>query len=199
MYYTLWNWKSLIFIFSFLLIGVLKICFYSFCILFKNLINYCFLLFQNYSKESIQKPGAPPPHTTLQRHTKANRNVFIPRYVCLQIPIKLIIKFCLLLIFFRFYYPFGKPESQQQWETIVNAITDYFLSLPNSQASKHHFGQIAKVKYSEREGIFMLLQSTYELQLCNCPLYWKQPLFFACGGDVSSTIDLNTFLSYWKE
>ncbi|XP_015365547.1 PREDICTED: serine/threonine-protein phosphatase 2A regulatory subunit B'' subunit alpha isoform X3 [Diuraphis noxia] len=112
---------------------------------------------QNYSKESNQKPGAPPPHTTLQRHTKANRNVFIP----------------------RFYYPFGKPESQQQWDTIVKTITDFFMSLPNSQASKHHFGQIAK--------------------LCNCPLYWKQPLFFACGGDLSSTIDVNTFLNYWKD
>ncbi|XP_025208318.1 serine/threonine-protein phosphatase 2A regulatory subunit B'' subunit alpha isoform X2 [Melanaphis sacchari] len=112
---------------------------------------------QNYSKETNQKPGAPPPHTTLQRHTKANRNVFIP----------------------RFYYPFGKPESQQQWDTIVKTITDFFMSLPNSQASKHHFGQIAK--------------------LCNCPFYWKQPLFFACGGDLSSTIDLNTFLNYWKD
>ncbi|VVC40182.1 EF-Hand 1, calcium-binding site,EF-hand domain pair,EF-hand domain [Cinara cedri] len=112
---------------------------------------------QNYSKETNQKPGAPPPHTTLQRHTKANRNVFIP----------------------RFYYPFGKPESQQQWDTVVKTITDFFLSLPNSQASKHHFGQISK--------------------LCNCPLYWKQPLFFACGGDVTSTIDVNTFLSYWKD
>lgn len=46
---------------------------------------------------------------------------------------------------YRFYYPFGKPETQQQWDTIVKAITDFFLSLPNSQASKHHFGQIAKV------------------------------------------------------
>lgn len=45
----------------------------------------------------------------------------------------------------RFYYPFGKPESQQQWETIVKSVSDFFLSLPNSQASKHHFGQIAKV------------------------------------------------------
>ncbi|XP_050421752.1 serine/threonine-protein phosphatase 2A regulatory subunit B'' subunit alpha-like isoform X2 [Adelges cooleyi] len=112
---------------------------------------------QNYSKEANHKPGAPPPHTTLQRHTKANRNVFIP----------------------RFYYPFGKPENQQHWDTIANTITDFFQSLPNSQAAKHHFGQIAK--------------------LCNCPLYWKHPLFFACGGDVTGTIDLNGFLTYWKE
>ncbi|XP_050538247.1 serine/threonine-protein phosphatase 2A regulatory subunit B'' subunit beta isoform X2 [Daktulosphaira vitifoliae] len=111
---------------------------------------------QNYSKET-RKPGAPPPHTTLQRHTKANRNVFIP----------------------RFYYPFGKPESQQQWDSIAKTITEFFQSLPNSQAAKHHFGQIAK--------------------LCSCPLYWKHPLFFACGGDVSITIDLNSFLNFWKE
>lgn len=51
----------------------------------------------------------------------------------------------LFFYFFRFYYPFGKPESQQQWETIVKSVSDFFLSLPNSQASKHHFGQIAKV------------------------------------------------------
>lgn len=50
-----------------------------------------------------------------------------------------------LISCFRFYYPFGKPESQQQWDTIVKTITDFFMSLPNSQASKHHFGQIAKV------------------------------------------------------
>lgn len=45
----------------------------------------------------------------------------------------------------RFYYPFGKPENQQQWDIFVKTITDFFLSLPNSQASKHHFGQISKV------------------------------------------------------
>ncbi|XP_025418431.1 uncharacterized protein LOC112689118 isoform X2 [Sipha flava] len=123
----------------------------------KNIGSDVHTKIQNYSKETNQKPGAPPPHTTLQRHTKANRNVFIP----------------------RFYYPFGKPESQQQWDIIVKTITDFFLSLPNSQASKHHFGQISK--------------------LCNCPLYWKNPLFIACGGDLSNSIDLNTFLSFWKD
>jgi len=108
------------------------------------------LSFQNYSKETNQKPGAPPPHTTLQRHTKANRNVFIPRYkylfVCCNNQWYYNIKDVLNSTFcFRFYYPFGKPESQQQWDTIVKTITDFFMSLPNSQASKHHFGQIAKV------------------------------------------------------
>lgn len=50
-----------------------------------------------------------------------------------------------LFVLNRFYYPFGKPESQQQWDTIVKTVTDFFFSLPNSQASKQHFGQISKV------------------------------------------------------
>lgn len=58
------------------------------------------------------------------------------------------------IFWYRFYYPFGKPESQLQWDSIVKTITDFFLSLPNSQASKHHFGQIAKVTILKQQTYF---------------------------------------------
>jgi len=65
------------------------------------------------------------------------------------------INIVIICIFFcRFYYPFGKPESQLQWDSIVKTITDFFLSLPNSQASKHHFGQIAKVTILKQQTYF---------------------------------------------
>lgn len=138
-----------------------------------------FLGFQNYSKETIQKPGAPPPHTTLQRHTKANRNVFIPRYRLNGF----FSSFFVLWYLFssslrrRFYYPFGKPESQQQWDTIVKTITDYFVSLPNSHASKHHFGQIAKVK--KQPSPLLLLHTSRVRLYCTMDIPYCS-IFYSC-------------------
>ncbi|KAF7991624.1 hypothetical protein HCN44_008995, partial [Aphidius gifuensis] len=113
----------------------------------------------SYVRERIlqQQSRALPPHTTLQRHVKANKNVRIP----------------------RFYYPGGKPTSLSQLEATICKITKAFESLPGCRSTKSQFNIITKA--------------------CDLPLYWKIPLFMACGGDKNSTIELTNFLDYWKE
>ncbi|XP_011871932.1 PREDICTED: uncharacterized protein LOC105564278 isoform X3 [Vollenhovia emeryi] len=76
---------------------------------------------QTYSKEKTQQKSLPP-HTTLQRQVKGNRNVHIP----------------------RFYFPGGKPLPLSQVETIVSKITTAFQSLPNCRASRAQFHTITK-------------------------------------------------------
>ncbi|XP_066908433.1 uncharacterized protein [Halyomorpha halys] len=112
----------------------------------------------NYSRESIlsQKVGTPP-HTTLQRHTKANKSLLLP----------------------RFFFPHGKVQNQAERHLIQEAIRSVFLSLPNQQATLDRFGAVTKA--------------------CGCPLYWKAPLFIACGGEKLGYVELNMVLDYWRE
>nr|CAD7454719.1 unnamed protein product [Timema tahoe] len=37
------------------------------------------------------------------------------------------------------------------------------------------------------------------LQACDCPLYWKMPLFVATGGEKLGHVESNTFLDFWKK
>ncbi|XP_043274392.1 uncharacterized protein [Venturia canescens] len=76
---------------------------------------------QTYSRDKSQQKGLPP-HTTLQRHVKANRNVHIP----------------------RFYFPGGKPPPLSQVEATIANITAAFQSLPGHRASRAQFFIIPK-------------------------------------------------------
>ncbi|KAK0087255.1 hypothetical protein PV325_001411 [Microctonus aethiopoides] len=79
---------------------------------------------QSYVRERIQQQQsrALPPHTTLQRHVKANKNVRIP----------------------RFYFPGGKPTPPVQLEATIAKITKAFESLPGYRASRSQFHIIVK-------------------------------------------------------
>ncbi|XP_001604203.2 uncharacterized protein LOC100120575 isoform X1 [Nasonia vitripennis] len=76
---------------------------------------------QSYTRDKVQ-PKSLPPHTTLQRHVKANRNVHIP----------------------RFYFPGGKPIPLSQVEATISRITAAFHSLPGHRASRSQFHTITK-------------------------------------------------------
>ncbi|KOX77839.1 Serine/threonine-protein phosphatase 2A regulatory subunit B'' subunit alpha [Melipona quadrifasciata] len=77
---------------------------------------------QTYAKDKTQQKSLPP-HTTLQRHVKANRNhVHIP----------------------RFYFPGGKPLPLSQVEATVARITAAFQTLPGHRASRAQFHTITK-------------------------------------------------------
>ncbi|KOC70585.1 Serine/threonine-protein phosphatase 2A regulatory subunit B'' subunit alpha [Habropoda laboriosa] len=76
---------------------------------------------QTYAKDKTQQKSLPP-HTTLQRHVKANRNVHIP----------------------RFYFPGGKPLPLSQVEATIARITAAFQSLPDHRASRSQFHTITK-------------------------------------------------------
>ncbi|XP_076639737.1 uncharacterized protein LOC143351757 isoform X2 [Colletes latitarsis] len=76
---------------------------------------------QTYAKDKAQQKNLPP-HTTLQRHVKANRNVHIP----------------------RFYFPGGKPLPLSQLEATIAKITAAFQGLPDHLASRTEFHTITK-------------------------------------------------------
>ncbi|XP_076246690.1 uncharacterized protein LOC143186796 [Calliopsis andreniformis] len=76
---------------------------------------------QSYAKDKTQQKSLPP-HTTLQRHVKANRNVHIP----------------------RFYFPGGKPLPLSQVEATIAKITAAFQVLPGHRASRAQFHTITK-------------------------------------------------------
>ncbi|XP_008550517.1 uncharacterized protein LOC103573275 [Microplitis demolitor] len=78
----------------------------------------------SYVRERIQQQQsrALPPHTTLQRHVKANKNVRIP----------------------RFYFPGGKPTPPTQLEATIAKINKAFESLPGHRASRSQFHIITK-------------------------------------------------------
>ncbi|XP_034938418.1 serine/threonine-protein phosphatase 2A regulatory subunit B'' subunit alpha-like [Chelonus insularis] len=78
----------------------------------------------SYVKDKIQERQSKDllPHTTLQRHVKANKNVRIP----------------------RFYFPGGKPIPPTQRATVIAKISKAFESLPGHRASRSQFHIIAK-------------------------------------------------------
>ncbi|KAL0281424.1 UNVERIFIED_CONTAM: hypothetical protein PYX00_002415 [Menopon gallinae] len=108
-------------------------------------------------KEKLNQRSTQPLHTTLRRHTKANKNVFIP----------------------RFYFPQGKPQAQQQIDQILQKIGSEFRTFPMGQVPREKFHVIVKA--------------------CECPLYWKVPLFAAAGGEKLGYVDAHNFLEYWKQ
>nr|CAG4640610.1 EOG090X00JH [Eulimnadia texana] len=79
----------------------------------------------------------------------------------------------------RFYFPLGRPNNKEQHDTYTQNITAAFRQIPNGQATLEHFGAIAKA--------------------AGLPLYWKMPLFLACGGEKLCSVTLETFMETWKK
>lgn len=115
------------------------------------------------------------PRSTLRRQAKANNNLLLPRCVCvflfcpgffvysfLLLSVlhsswfcRLFFSFWRLVLFWnafysphmvrRFYYPTGRPISKEQLDASLLRLAATFQQLPNCQASREHFGTIAKV------------------------------------------------------
>ncbi|XP_067014157.2 uncharacterized protein [Anabrus simplex] len=78
----------------------------------------------------------------------------------------------------KFYFPKGKPNAEQQ-DTTLQKIAAAFRQDPNQQVSRDQFHTITKA--------------------CDCPLYWKVPLFIAAGGEKLGYVEANSFIEFWKE
>ncbi|XP_078613117.1 serine/threonine-protein phosphatase 2A regulatory subunit B'' subunit delta-like isoform X2 [Branchiostoma floridae x Branchiostoma japonicum] len=76
----------------------------------------------------------------------------------------------------RFYFPLGQPVSEDGKE--LKKVSEVFGTIKEGKAFKTDFGEIAKV--------------------CNCPLYWKGPLFLAAGGDKLGCVTSASFQPLWK-
>lgn len=56
------------------------------------------------------------------------------------------------ILFYRFYYPHGKPISHHEQATIFKNIEDVFRLLPNMHATKEQFSSVTKVSADSERG-----------------------------------------------
>ncbi|XP_069687775.1 uncharacterized protein [Periplaneta americana] len=79
----------------------------------------------------------------------------------------------------RFYYPQGKPANEHIGDIVLQKISSAFQQFPNQQVPRDKFDTVTKA--------------------CQCPIYWKIPLFIAAGGEKLGYVEANTFNDFWKK
>ncbi|XP_075402998.1 serine/threonine-protein phosphatase 2A regulatory subunit B'' subunit alpha isoform X1 [Tenrec ecaudatus] len=79
----------------------------------------------------------------------------------------------------RFYFPEGLPDSCSNHEQTLTRIETAFMDMEDQKADIHEMGKIAKV--------------------CDCPLYWKAPMFRAAGGERTGFVSAQSFLEMWRK
>ncbi|XP_077513907.1 uncharacterized protein LOC144124864 isoform X2 [Amblyomma americanum] len=78
----------------------------------------------------------------------------------------------------RFYYPLGKPMTPTQLDAHVVKVKAAFAALRDGRATRTNFAAITRA--------------------CGVPLYWKMPLFSACGGETRGYVTSDVFIDFWK-
>ncbi|XP_073520530.1 serine/threonine-protein phosphatase 2A regulatory subunit B'' subunit beta isoform X1 [Phyllobates terribilis] len=79
----------------------------------------------------------------------------------------------------KFYFPKGCPKANINVDSIISKIEKTFSTLPNERASLEDMRKVAKA--------------------CECPLYWKAPLFYAAGGDRTGYVSVHKFVAMWRK
>ncbi|XP_063809159.1 serine/threonine-protein phosphatase 2A regulatory subunit B'' subunit beta-like isoform X1 [Pseudophryne corroboree] len=79
----------------------------------------------------------------------------------------------------KFYFPKGCPKENINVDSIISKIENTFAVLPNEKATLDDMGKVAKA--------------------CDCPLYWKAPLFHAAGGDRTGHVSVHKFVAMWRK
>ncbi|XP_041974619.1 serine/threonine-protein phosphatase 2A regulatory subunit B'' subunit beta-like isoform X2 [Aricia agestis] len=79
----------------------------------------------------------------------------------------------------RFYFPKGRPPPGHQQDHAVHKVQSAFATFPNSQVTRENFKHIVKA--------------------CECPLYWKMPLFLATQQNLHAAVDGHKFIDFWRE
>uniref|UniRef100_A0A3B3RI12 Protein phosphatase 2 regulatory subunit B''beta n=1 Tax=Paramormyrops kingsleyae TaxID=1676925 RepID=A0A3B3RI12_9TELE len=77
----------------------------------------------------------------------------------------------------KFYFPGGKPKENLNINAHIIRIQKIFSQFPNEKASIEDMGKVAKA--------------------CQCPLYWKAPLFHSTGGDKTGFVSVHNFTAMW--
>ncbi|KAG0425938.1 hypothetical protein HPB47_026931 [Ixodes persulcatus] len=78
----------------------------------------------------------------------------------------------------RFYYPQGKPLTAAQVDGHLKKVCAAFAVFRDGRATRSNFAAIARA--------------------CGIPLYWKMPLFVACGGESRGYVTSDHFTGFWK-
>lgn len=79
----------------------------------------------------------------------------------------------------RFHFPKGRPPPAHQQDHALHKVQSAFATFPNSQVPRESFKHIVKA--------------------CECPLYWKMPLFLATQQSLHATVDGHKFIDFWRE
>ncbi|CAL8267360.1 unnamed protein product [Lota lota] len=79
----------------------------------------------------------------------------------------------------KFYFPRGRPQANLNVDGLISKIEKIFAQFPGERATIEEMGQVAKA--------------------CECPLYWKVPLFNAAGGDRTGSVSVHKFVAMWRK
>uniref|UniRef100_A0A672IB08 Serine/threonine-protein phosphatase 2A regulatory subunit B'' subunit beta-like n=1 Tax=Salarias fasciatus TaxID=181472 RepID=A0A672IB08_SALFA len=79
----------------------------------------------------------------------------------------------------KFYFPQGRPQASLNVDGLISKIEKIFSQFPNERATIEDMGQVAKA--------------------CECPLYWKVPLFCLAGGDRTGFVSVHKFVAMWRK
>ncbi|XP_045501421.1 uncharacterized protein LOC123698712 [Colias croceus] len=79
----------------------------------------------------------------------------------------------------RFYFPKGRPPPAHQQDHALHKVQSAFATFPNSQVPRESFKHIVKA--------------------CECPLYWKMPMFLATQQNLHAPVDGHKFIDFWRE
>ncbi|XP_077338943.1 serine/threonine-protein phosphatase 2A regulatory subunit B'' subunit beta-like isoform X1 [Lithobates pipiens] len=79
----------------------------------------------------------------------------------------------------KFYFPKGCPKGNVNIDATILTIENTFSAFPNERATLEDMGKVAKA--------------------CDCPLYWKAPLFYAAGGERTGYVSVHKFVAMWRK
>ncbi|XP_051565382.1 serine/threonine-protein phosphatase 2A regulatory subunit B'' subunit beta-like isoform X2 [Myxocyprinus asiaticus] len=79
----------------------------------------------------------------------------------------------------KFYYPRGQPQANINIDNLISKIEKIFSQFPDERVTINDMGLVAKA--------------------CECPLYWKAPLFHAAGGDRRGYVSVHKCVAMWRK
>ncbi|XP_054830638.1 serine/threonine-protein phosphatase 2A regulatory subunit B'' subunit beta isoform X1 [Eublepharis macularius] len=78
-----------------------------------------------------------------------------------------------------FYFPRGCPQEKVNIDVVIAKVEQTFAQFPNERAALEDMGKVAKA--------------------CECPLYWKGPLFYCAGGERTGFVSVHKFVAMWRK
>ncbi|XP_033885291.3 serine/threonine-protein phosphatase 2A regulatory subunit B'' subunit alpha isoform X1 [Acipenser ruthenus] len=118
-----------------------------------------------------KKPGTPPPAPAASTPSPRTPTPPPVNKVVITAPISINIP--------RFYFPKGLPNPTANLDETIAKIEAAFAELEEEKADIYEMGKIAKA--------------------CNCPLYWKAPMFNAAGGERTGFVSVHAFIAMWRK
>uniref|UniRef100_A0A7N6A6X5 EF-hand domain-containing protein n=1 Tax=Anabas testudineus TaxID=64144 RepID=A0A7N6A6X5_ANATE len=131
---------------------------------------------------AISTPSSPPSAITLPSGSSSSTRVTGPNGRVLRRSVstkKEPVSTALSESIPKFYFPQGRPQANLNIDSLISKIEKIFSQFPNERATIEDMGQVAKA--------------------CECPLYWKVPLFNSAGGDRTGFVSVHKFVAMWRK